>query len=214
MAVTLKAKLREDRTKSATKKLRNEGNVPAVVYGKGIDTKSIYVDSVDLIKTVREEGRNAIISLDVENDEPVDVMIQEYQMDPLKDFLLHVDFYKVDLTEAMDVEVSLRLEGEPAGVREGGILQQPFYELQIRAIPSAIPEEITVDVSELEIGDALTIGDLPQSDEYEYLDEEDTAIATVLPPETEEEEGDTPDLSVEPELVGADEQDEESTEED
>lgn len=214
MAVTLKAKLREDQTKSATKKLRNEGNVPAVVYGKGIDTKSIYVDSVDLIKTVREEGRNAIISLDVENDEPVDVMIQEYQMDPLKDFLLHVDFYKVDLTEAMDVEVSLRLEGEPAGVREGGILQQPFYELQIRAIPSAIPEEITVDVSELEIGDALTIGDLPQSDEYEYLDEEDTAIATVLPPETEEEEGDTPDLSVEPELVGADEQDEESTEED
>lgn len=210
MAVKLKANKREDLSQSATKALRKSGQVPAIVYGKGKETKSIFVNSMELIKTVRDEGRNAIISLDIENDEPVDVMLHEYQMDPIRDELLHVDFYKIDLTAAMDVEVVLRLEGEAAGTREGGILQQPLFELQVRAIPSAIPEEITVDVSELEIGDVITVAELPKSDEYEFLDEADTAIAIVLPPEEEEEEEDiATDLSVEPELVGAEDEDEE-----
>lgn len=215
MAVKLNAKIREDHTRSATRQLREGGQVPAIVYGKGVDSQAVYVDNIELIKMVREEGRNAIISLDIENATPVDVMIHDYQMDPIRNELLHVDFYKVDLTEAMDVEVSLRLEGEAAGIREGGILQQPLYELQVRAIPSAIPEEITVDVSELEIGDVITIEELPKSDDYEFLDEADTAIAIVLPPEAEEEEEEEPvDLSVEPELVGEDEEDEEDIEED
>ncbi|HLR74788.1 MAG TPA: 50S ribosomal protein L25/general stress protein Ctc, partial [Virgibacillus sp.] len=111
-------------------------------------------------------------------------------------------------------EVPLRLEGEAEGAREGGILQQPLYELQVRAIPSAIPEEITVDVSKLDIGDTITIADLPVEDEYTFLDEEDTPIAIVLPPEAEEEEEtEAPDLSIEPEVVGAEDDDEEEEEE-
>src|SRR5690625_141205 len=208
MAVKLKAKLREDLTRSATRELRKNGQVPAVVYGKDKDAKTVSIDNMELIKTVRDEGRNAIISLDVEGDSPVDVMLHEYQMDPIRNELLHVDFYMIDLTEALDVEVSVRLEGEAEGTREGGILHQRLYELQVRPIPSAIPEEIVVDVTELEIGDTITVADLPVSEDYEYLDEEDTPVAVVLPPEVEEETEDTTDVSVEPELVGAEDEEE------
>ena len=214
MPVKLKAKQREDLRSSATKKIRQAGQIPAVVYGKDKDSTSVSVDSMELIRTVREEGVNAIISLDIENGQTVDVMLHDYQMHPIKDEVVHADFYMIDMTEEMDVEVPLRLEGEAEGTREGGILQQPLYELQVRAIPSAIPEEITVDVSKLDIGDTITIADLPVEDEYTFLDEEDTAIAIVLPPEAEEEEEtEAPDLSIEPEVVGAEDDDEEEEEE-
>src|SRR5699024_6082419 len=212
MAVKLKAAKREDLKSSVTKQLREDGQIPAVVYGKEKEAKTISVDSLALIKTVRDEGRNAVISLDIENDTPVDVMLHEYQMHPLRDEVIHADFYMIDLTEAMDVEVPLRLDGEAQGSKDGGILQQPLYELQVRAKPHEIPEEITVDISGLEIGDSLTIADLPTSGEYEYLDETETTIAIVLPPEAEEEEEADADLSVEPELVGADEDEEEEAE--
>src|SRR5699024_12003220 len=110
------------------------------------------------------------------------------------------------------LEVPLRLEGEAQGSKDGGILQQPLYELQVRAKPHAIPEEITVDITNLEIGDSLAIADLPTAAEYEFLDESETTIATVLPPEAEEETEEEADVSLEPELVGADEEEEEAEE--
>jgi len=209
----LKAVKREDHTTSATKKLRGQGQVPAVVYGKDKETKSIAVNSIELVKTVRDEGRNAIISLDVENDKPVDVMLHDYQMDMLKDELIHADFYIVDMSEEMDVDVAIRLEGEAAGTKEGGVLQQPLFELVVRAKPNNIPDEIVVDVSDLDIGDSITIADLPKSDKYEILEEEDTAVATVTAPTEEEDlEPSDEDESAEPELVGAEDDDEEEQE--
>ena len=211
MAIKLKATKRENLQGSVTNQLREEGFIPAVLYGKEKEATSISIDRLELFKTLRDEGRNAIISLDIENGETVDVMLHEYQMHPVKDLILHADFYVVNLSEAMDVEVPLRLEGEAQGSRDGGILQQPLFVLQVRAKPNEIPEEITVDVSALEIGDNLTIADLPTHAEYEFLDDAETGIAIVLPPEAEEEETtEDVDLSVEPEVVGAekDEEDE------
>src|SRR5699024_8105917 len=194
MTVTLKATQRENLKHSATKKLRQSGHVPAVLYGKKDEASSIAVNSIELVKTVRDEGRNAIISLDVENGKTVDVMLHEYQMDPIKDELIHADFYVVDMKEEMDVEVPLRVEGE-----------------EVRAKPADIPEEITVDVSELEIGDTISLTDLPTSDKYEFLDDDDTTIATVVPPTEEEplEEDEEEDAAQEPELVNAEEDEEE-----
>lgn len=211
MAVKLKATQRNDLKGSTTKRIRESGFIPAVLYGKDKETKSISVNYADLVKTVREEGRNAIISLDIEDGSTVEVMLQEYQIHPIKNEILHVDFYVVDLTEAMDVEVPLRLEGEAQGSKDGGILQQPLYVLQVRAKPNEIPEEITINVSEMEIGDSITISDLPQKSEYEFLEDADTTVVTILPPEAEEEETVEveDDLSVEPELVGAEDEDEE-----
>ena len=213
MAIKLKAEKRDDYRLAATKQIRKEGFIPAVVYGKDKETQTIKVESMELLKTVRDEGRNAIISLDIDNDDAIDVMLHEYQTDPVKGDVIHVDFYIVDMTEEMDVEVALRLEGEATGAKEGGILQQPLYELQVRAKPRDIPEEITVDISHLEIGESISVADLPKSDKYEFLDDEETTIAVVLAPESEEEETEEEvDFSAEPELVGADEDDEETEE--
>ncbi|WP_010531217.1 50S ribosomal protein L25/general stress protein Ctc [Lentibacillus jeotgali] len=203
MAVTLKATKRDDLRKSATKQIRLDGDVPSVVYGKDKEPKAISVNSIELVKTVRDEGRNAIISLDVENDKPVDVMLHEYQTDPLKDELIHADFYAVNLKEEMDVSVPLTLDGEAVGVKDGGVLQQPLYELQVRAKPADIPEAITVDVSEMNIGDTLTVENLPKADLYEITEELDTTVATVVPPDTMGDIEEETDENAEPELVDA-----------
>jgi len=209
MAIKLKALKRDDLSNSVTKQLRADGQVPAVVYGKDKDSKTVAVDSVELLKTVRDEGRNANITLDVENGTSVDVMLHEYQIDPIKDSLIHVDFYVVDMSEEMEVSVPVRIEGEAAGAKEGGVMQQPQYEVLVNAKPANFPDEITVDVSELQIGDVITVQDLPASDKYEFVDEPDAVIVTIVPPTEEEPETQLPDDGAEPELVDAKESDEE-----
>lgn len=203
MAIKLKAVKRENLSRAKTKQLRSSGQVPAVVYGKDKESKSVAVDSLTLLKTVRDEGRNAIITLEIENDAAVDVMLHEYQMDAIKNDLVHVDFYIVDMAEEMEVSVPVRIEGEAAGVKDGGVMQQPLFELLIKVKPGDIPEEISIDVSELVIGDVIAISDLPQSDKFEYIEEADTAVVTIVAPSSEEPETDV-DENAEPELVGGD----------
>lgn len=203
MVVKLNAKLREDLTRSNTKQLRIDGFVPSVVYGKEKDPISVSVNSIELQKTVRDEGRNAIMTLDVENGEAVDVMLHEYQVDPIKNHVTHADFYIVDLTQEMDVEVSINLIGEPVGAREGGVLQQPLYELLVRAKPADIPEVINVDISDLDIGDAISVADLDKAEGYEIIEDEDSTVVTITAPQEEEElEPADEDELAEPELVG------------
>lgn len=210
MAISLKAKQREDLSRGVTKQIRRDGDIPAVVYGKEKDSLTVSVNNIELLKTLRDEGRNAIITLDIEGGSAVDVMLHEYQTDPVKGDVIHADFYVVDLTEEMDVAVPVRLEGDAIGSRDGGVLQQPLYELQIRVKPRDIPEEIVVNVEELAIGDSVSVADLPKSDVYEYLDDAETTIAVVLAPQEETEPAEDVDLSVEPELVGAEEEAEDS----
>lgn len=216
MSAELKASLREDLARSNTKQLRADGFVPSVVYGKEKDPITVAVNNIELQKTIRDEGRNAIISLDVEEGEAVDVMLHEYQVDPIRDTVIHADFYVVDLAQEMDVEVSINLVGEPVGAKEGGVLQQPLYELLVRAKPADIPEEITIDISELNIGDAISVADLDGAEGYEVIEDEDTTIVTVTAPEEEEElEPVAEDELVEPELVdqkGESDEDEEEEE--
>ena len=207
MAIILNAKKRENLTKAATNELRSEGAIPSVVYGKEKDTVTVSVDEIELLKTIRDEGRNAIISLAIEGGSKVDVMLHDYQVDPIKENVIHADFFVVDMAEDLDVAVPVRLEGEAVGAKEGGVLQQPAMELQIRVKPANIPEEIVIDVTDLTIGDSISVSDLPVKSEYEFLDDADAVIVSVLPPEAEVEEADA-DASVEPELVGAEEDEE------
>lgn len=214
MAIKLKANQRENLKQSVTRELRQEGNVPSVVYGKDNEPITVSVNSIELLKTVRDEGKNAIISLDIDGNDTVDVMLHEYQVDPLKDELIHADFYVVDMSEEMDVEVPVHLEGEAAGSKEGGVLQQPLYELAIRAKPADIPEEILVDVSELNIGDSVLVSDLKASRKYEITEDGDTTIVAVTPPEEMPEEPDTENADAEPEVINekSDDEGEEETE--
>lgn len=203
MAVTLSAKSRENLKKSATKGIRKEGFVPAVVYGREEASQPISINELELVKTVRDEGRNAIISLKVEGSSSFDVMLHEYQMDPIRNELVHADFYVVDMSQEMEAVVPLEVIGEAKGSKEGGVLQQPLFELVVNAKPKDIPEAIEVDVSKLEIGDTLTIADLPKSSSYSYVEDAETAVFTVTAPTAEEPEVDSEtDSSAEPELVG------------
>lgn len=102
----------------------------------------------------------------------------------------------------MDVAVAIRLEGEAQGSKDGGVLQQPLYEAQVRAKPSDIPEEITVDVSSLGLGEGLTVGDLKVTGSFEILEDPETTVVTIVAPDTMEDIEQAPDESAEPELVG------------
>lgn len=210
MAITLKAKKRENLSRSTTKQLRKDGYIPGVVYGKSQEPITVSVNNIDLIKTIRDEGRNAIISLEIEDEKPVDVMVHDYQKEIVKDDIIHVDFFAVDMAEEMDVQVPVRIEGEAIGVKEGGVLQQPVFELQVRAKPADIPEEITVDVTNLNIGDSLAVQDIEKTGNYEILDDPETTVVVILAPDTDDVEADTDvDESIEPELVGAKDDEEE-----
>ncbi|UOQ44673.1 50S ribosomal protein L25/general stress protein Ctc [Halobacillus salinarum] len=212
MAITLKANQRQDLKQSVTRELRQEGNVPGVVYGKEKDPVTVSVNSIELLKTVRDEGKNAIISLDIDGGSTVNVMLHEYQIDPLKDELIHADFYVVNMSEEMDVEVPVHLEGESIGSKEGGVLQQPMYELAIRAKPSDIPEEILIDVSELNIGDSIMVSDLKAARNYEITEDENATIVSVTPPEEMPEEPELEEADQEPEVITEKSDDEEEEE--
>lgn len=201
MGTKLKALTRDDHKGSATKQLRKSGSVPAVVYGKANEAQSISVNGLELLKTVRDEGKNAIITLEIENGKPVEVMLHDYQMDPVRSELVHVDFFAVDMSTELEVSVQIKIEGEAKGSKEGGVLQQPVFELQVRARPDQIPEEIVINVTDLNVGDVITVGDLAAGADYTFADDTDTPIVTILAPASEEEE-ETVVGSIEPEVIG------------
>ncbi|WP_096272331.1 50S ribosomal protein L25/general stress protein Ctc [Paucisalibacillus globulus] len=198
MSVTLNAMKREDHTRSATKKLRQSGQVPAVVYGKENESKSISVDSLELLKTVRDEGRNAVISLQIQGDSAVNVMLHDYQSDHIKDSVLHADFYIVNMSEEMEAQVPVRLEGEP----ENGVVQQPLYEVTVKATPNNFPNEITVDISNKSIGDIITVAEIGESTTYKVVDDAETVVASVLAPNTNADMEGQQETDQEPEFTG------------
>ncbi|MGD7046456.1 50S ribosomal protein L25/general stress protein Ctc [Jeotgalibacillus proteolyticus] len=186
MSSVLKATKRSGFKKSDITELRNAGKLPAVVYGYKVENTSVYVDEIDLVKTIREVGRNGIIDLDIEGNKQK-VVLSDYQSDFLKDEIIHADFLAVNMSSELDVDVTVHLTGEAAGTNEGGVVQTTLHELSISAKPSDIPEYIEVDISKLEIGDAVSVGDIRSNYNVTINHEDDEAIASVLAPRVEEE---------------------------
>ncbi|WP_034638945.1 50S ribosomal protein L25/general stress protein Ctc [Desulfofalx alkaliphila] len=192
MAAVLQATAREGMKKSRLTQLRQQGNVPGVVYGKSFGNQPVFVDEKAFIKTLRSEGKTGVISLDIEGKK-TNVMIYDTQFDLVKNQFVHVDFYAVDMNVEMDANVPVRLIGEAEGVKMGGLLQQMLYELSVRALPVDIPDAIEVDVSELAINGSIMVKDLTEGANYKFNNEPDEVIVSVLAPvqeqgaETEEE---------------------------
>ncbi|PUB09748.1 50S ribosomal protein L25/general stress protein Ctc [Paenisporosarcina sp. OV554] len=186
MATTVKTQTRDIAQQSNLTKLRGEGFVPAVVYGYKTDTSSIAVSEKDLLKTLREVGRNGVMKLDVDGKN-VNVVLSDYQMDVLKGNFVHADFLAINMSDELEVSVTVVPTGEAVGVSEGGVLNQSNREVTIKVKPSAIPESIEVDVSELVIGDTLTVGDIREKSEFQILNEDDFALVSVTAPRSDEE---------------------------
>ncbi|TWK40156.1 50S ribosomal protein L25/general stress protein Ctc [Bacillus paralicheniformis] len=182
----LKAEERTDSRRSSLKKIRQSGYVPGVIYGRNLENKSVALDSIELLKILRAEGKNTIINLDINGDQH-SVMVTELQTDPLKDSIVHADFKVVDMEAEMEATVPVNLTGEAEGIKQGGVLQQPLYELSVTAKPKNIPQTIEVDISSLEVNDVLTVGDIPSKGDYSYNHEPDEVVASILPPQKQEE---------------------------
>jgi large subunit ribosomal protein L25 len=185
MAV-LEAKERAEKKHSALRNIRLQGNIPGVLYGKNIKNKAIFINAADFIKTIREVGRNSLITMKV-NGESHSVLLRDIQKDSLRNEIIHVDFQAVDMSTEVDIDVNVHLVGEAAGVKDGGVLQQTLHELSIRALPANIPSSIDIDISHLQVGETITVGDIDTNGKYEINHEPTEVIATILPPKQEEE---------------------------
>jgi large subunit ribosomal protein L25 len=171
---------------SSIRQIREEGNIPAILYGKNVKTKAVFVNAADFMKTIRENGRNGLIKMKV-NGEEHSVMLHDIQKDPLRNEIIHADFQVIDMKTEVEVDVNVHLVGEAPGVKDGGVLQQPLHQLSIRALPTNIPPSIEVDISNLQVGQTITVGDIQTNGEYEINHESTEVIASILPPKQEEE---------------------------
>lgn len=181
MSNTLVAEVRRDFRRSALSKLRSQGNIPAVVYGKHEESKPVAVKKRELLKIINEHGRNTLISLDVDGKEET-VILGDYQVDPINNDLIHVDFLHVSMSSEIHAKVPVLLEGTAKGVEVGGVVQQSIHELDVKATPKNIPETIEINITNLEIGHSVKVGEIRnQYSNINILNEDEDVIATIVP---------------------------------
>ncbi|RPI23377.1 MAG: 50S ribosomal protein L25, partial [Actinobacteria bacterium] len=164
-----------------SQRLRRQGRVPAVVYGRGLTPIPVTVSDRELYSILHTAGGlNAIISLQVEGAQDVLAVAREIQRDPVRGTITHLDFIKVSLDEPINADVSLDFTGTPVGVKEGGGFVEAMQTfVTISALPMQIPSSIEVDISGLDVFDTLKVADLPAIEGVTYLTEPDHALATV-----------------------------------
>jgi large subunit ribosomal protein L25 len=187
--VTLSAQPRAGTGTRESRRLRRQGKVPATVYGKDAQAKSITVDGRDLYSALHTEaGRNALINVDIEGGDKVLAVAREVQRHPVRGEVIHLDLIQISLDEAIAAEVALEYVGTPIGVREdGGFVEAIATTVNISALPTNIPGSIVVDIEGLHTGDTLKVAELPAIEGVEYTDDVDRALVTVLLPRAEEE---------------------------
>ncbi len=201
---TLEVDERPERGTRSTRRLRREGLVPGVVYGgTGKEDAVSFKVNARVLRQVLVDG-SALIDLQVGSGTKLPVIVKDRQLDPVRDEVIHIDLLEVRLDEKIQTQVGVHIEGveEAPGVKEGGVLEQVSHQLNIEALPTAIPEAIVVDVSGMEIAATMHLSELTAPEGVEFLDDlEETIIATVVvPTEVEEPE----EIEEETELVGED----------
>jgi large subunit ribosomal protein L25 len=167
--------------KNHARRVRVQGLIPAVVYGAGQESVAVTVDPKVITKILySDSGHNTIFDLTIEGAGVTKAMIVDWQNEPIKGKLLHIDLKRIAMDKAMRVSVPVQLTGVPVGVKSsGGILSQVMHEVEIECLPGDIPGHIDVDVSNLELHGAIHISDLPHSGKLKFLGEEDALVAHV-----------------------------------
>lgn len=183
---TLTAELRDDTGQSANRQLRENEKIPAVVYGQGIDNKNLTINRGDIVPMLREGAlNNRLLELEIEEeDDERNVLIKDIDQDPVDDNLIHVDFHQVHSDDEVEIEVPLELVGESPGVEmDGGIIDQPRRRVAVECKVKNIPGKIEVDISELEIGDAVFVEDLTVPSGVTLADQPKQTLVSIQPPE-------------------------------
>jgi large subunit ribosomal protein L25 len=203
--VKLQVQERESRGSAETRRLRKQGLIPGVLYGGGKDPHAFCVPERDLRRALTGDGGlHAILDVTVDGDggNARPSILKDYQQDPVRGTLLHIDLQEVRLDRPIQARVVVELVGEPVGVTEGGVLSQVNREITVEALPLEVPEHIDLDVTGMAIGDTLRLVDLPEQESVRFLDDpEETVLATVtmptriIEPEPEEVEGEEEELA-------------------
>jgi large subunit ribosomal protein L25 len=203
--VDLKGEVRTAVGKAEAKRLRRALRIPGIVYGGPQGPLPVVVNPQELLSALGA-GENVLINLSLRGTEEIQtrmVILKELQLDPVKGRPLHADFLEVSMERKIRVEVPVVLAGESVGVKsKGGILEQPLRQLVVECLPLNIPERITVDVSALDIGDAIHVRDLTIGEGVRILEDADRVVASVVAPAAEEVAAPVEEKPAEPEVVG------------
>ncbi len=186
--ITIAAETRDSRGKNEARRLRVAGFSPAVVYGAGGTSVAVAVNPKDIKKILNSKtGHNTIFNVAVKDGESSPVMIVDWQNDPIKEHLLHVDLKRIDLTKRIHVKVPVHTHGDPKGVKlQGGLHELITREIEIECLPDDIPEEYIVDVTELMIGQNVRAGDIPLGGSAKLVSPADAVISHVVALKAEE----------------------------
>lgn len=198
--ITVEANLRKKTGSAESRRLRNEGLIPAIVYGDKKDPLAVSVNTKQVTMILRSEsGHNTIFKLQTPGQDVATVMIKEWEIHPVSGKLSHADFYRISLTEKQRVSVHVHVVGEAPGVKTGGgILETHLRELEVECLPADIPERITIDVSSLNLGGHIMVKDLKVSENIRLMNSADQVIVAVSSP-TEETTSTEP--VAEPEVI-------------
>jgi len=210
----LLAKKREETGKNKSKKLRKDGWIPGVIYGHGENPVNIKVEEEDLIKIIHSLPSEATVVNVKMGKKIYPVIFQEVTRDILTDRLLHVDFHIIHKGEKLRVKVPIEVVGESKGVKEGGIVDFIVRELEVSCLPKHIPEKITVDIMDLDIGDSIHIGDIDTEGKFSIEGNADQPIVTIVLPKKLEvaapvEEEIAEEEITEPEVISKEKEEEE-----
>lgn len=167
--------------KNAARRVRVSGRIPAVVYGAQEPSVAVEVDPKQILRILHSDsGHNSIFDLEI-GDARAKAMIVDWQYEPIKGSLMHIDMKRIALDKVIRVEVPIQLVGIPVGVKtQGGILDQVLREVEIECLPTDIPGHIDVDVSELAFGDVLRVSDLPHGGKLKFLTDENSTVAHIV----------------------------------
>jgi len=186
MSEVLSGKIREKTGKVATKEVRRNGEIPAVLYGLK-DNLSFSICPDNLKDILKAKGQNALIDLNVEGKKQRKVILKEFQSHPLKELWVHVDFLEVDVAKMVKVSVDVHLIGKSAGEKMGGLVNQVLKSLHVECLPTDIPQSIDLDITAVELGQVLHVSDLNVSDKIKILHQSNEAVVSVYMPKVEEE---------------------------
>ena len=184
MAEVLNVESRNKIGTTAARRLRKAGRVPAVLYGHGEETTHLSVSENEVQALLRHHGKTVTLQGDVKDT----ALVREVQFDPLGIEVMHLDLLRVNLKEVVDVTVPIRHYGDPAGVREGGVMLENLHEVEIRCPAGSIPDELLLNVKELQLGEHLTAGDLELPSGVELVTSVETVEAHIEEPKAQEEE--------------------------
>jgi large subunit ribosomal protein L25 len=182
--VTLDVKDREARGSAESRRLRAHGLIPGVLYGSGKKAHPFCVEERELRRVLTgEHGLHAILDVVFDGQKtPHHAVLKDYQLDPTRARLLHIDLHEVRLDQPIHAQVVVELVGESEGMKEGGVLTQVTREVNVEALPMEVPDRLELDISSMAIGDSMRLSDLRVPDGATLLDDPETVLATVTPP--------------------------------